>query len=76
MNARGVAVQGALAVLGLIAALLTWQREPEGQPGEVTVLDISKRALQQARYDDAARFVEGLREHAEVEIHRALVRIS
>lgn len=58
MNARGVALQGGLAALGLLAALLTWQREPEGMPGEVTVLDISKRALQQVRYDDANRFVE------------------
>jgi hypothetical protein len=62
MNARGVALQGALAALGLLAALFTWQREPEGQPGEVTVLDISKRALQRVRYDDATRFVELFRD--------------
>ncbi|WP_224241594.1 hypothetical protein [Hyalangium gracile] len=62
MNARGVALQGGLAALGLLAALLTWQREPEGLPGEVTVLDISKRALQRARFDDATRFVEVFRE--------------
>ncbi|WP_224372935.1 DUF4340 domain-containing protein [Hyalangium versicolor] len=62
MNARGVALQGGLAALGLLAALLTWQREPEGMPGEVTVLDISKRALQRVRYDDATRFVEVFRE--------------
>ncbi|MBN1204432.1 MAG: hypothetical protein JXB05_05865 [Myxococcaceae bacterium] len=58
MNVRGVALQGTLAAVGLVAAFLTWQREPEGLPGEVTVLDISKRALQKARYDDASRFVE------------------
>ena len=58
MNARGVALQGGLAALGLVAAFLTWQREPEGQPGEVTVLDISKRALQQVRYEDPTRFAE------------------
>ncbi len=62
MNARGVALQGALAALGLLAALFTWQREPEGQPGEVTVLDISKRALQKVRFDDASRFVELFRD--------------
>lgn len=62
MNTRGVALQGALAALGLLAALFTWQREPEGQPGEVTVLDISKRALQKVRYDDATQFVELFRE--------------
>jgi hypothetical protein len=58
MNVRGVALQGTLAAVGLVAAFLTWQREPEGLPGEVTVLDISKRALQKVRYDDANRFVE------------------
>jgi hypothetical protein len=58
MNARGVALQGGLAALGLVAAFLTWQREPEGQPGEVTVLDISKRALQRVRFEDATRFAE------------------
>lgn len=62
MNSRGVALQGVLAALGLLAALFTWQREPEGQPGEVTVLDISKRALQSVRFDDASRFVELFRD--------------
>lgn len=58
MNARGLAVQGALAAVGLVAAFLTWQREPEAQPGEITVLDISKRALDKARFEDATRFAE------------------
>jgi hypothetical protein len=58
MNARGLALQGGLAALGLVAAFLTWQREPEGQPGEVTVLDISKRALQRVRFEDPTRFAE------------------
>ncbi|KFE67799.1 hypothetical protein [Hyalangium minutum] len=58
MNARGLALQGGLAALGLVAAFLTWQREPEGQPGEVTVLDLSKRALQKVRYEDPTRFAE------------------
>lgn len=58
MNARGVSLQGALAVVGLVAAFLVWQREPEGMPGEVTVLDVSQRALQRVRYDDANRFAE------------------
>jgi len=58
MNARGVALQGGLAALGLVAAFLTWQREPEGQPGEVTVLDLSKRAIQRVRYEDPTRFAE------------------
>ncbi len=58
MNVRGVTLQAGLAVVGLVAAFLVWQREPEGAPGEVTVLDISKRALERVRYDDANRFVE------------------
>ncbi|HYI00414.1 hypothetical protein [Hyalangium sp.] len=62
MNARGVALQGVLAVAGLLAAYLTWQREPEGQPGEITVLDISKRALQRVRFEDATRFAELFRD--------------
>jgi hypothetical protein len=61
MNARGVALQGGLAALGLVAAFFTWQREPEGQPGEVTVLDLSKRALQRVRYEDPNRFAEVFR---------------
>lgn len=58
MNTRGLALQGALAAVGLVAAYLTWQREPEGMPGEITVLDISKRAIEKARWEDATRFVE------------------
>ncbi|HEX8699529.1 MAG TPA: hypothetical protein VF815_11875 [Myxococcaceae bacterium] len=62
MNVRGVTLQAGLAVVGLVAAFLVWQREPEGAPGEVTVLDVSKRSLQRVRYDDAARFVELFRD--------------
>jgi hypothetical protein len=58
MNVRGVTLQAGLAVVALVAAFLVWQREPEGTPGEVVVADISKRALQRVRYDDATRSVE------------------
>ncbi|MDC0714099.1 hypothetical protein POL68_36880 [Stigmatella sp. ncwal1] len=58
MNTRGVWVQGVLAVVGLVAAFFVWQREPEGIPGEVTVLDVSKRSLQRVRYEDASRTAE------------------
>ena len=58
MNTRGLALQGALAAVGLVAAYLTWQRAPEGMPGEITILDISKRALEKARWEDATRYVE------------------
>jgi hypothetical protein len=58
MNARAVGLHVALAAVALVAAFLVWQREPEGLPGDVSVLDISRRALQRVRYDDATRFVE------------------
>ncbi len=58
MNTRGLALQGALAAVGLVAAFFTWQREPEGMPGEITILDISKRALEKVRWEDATRYVE------------------
>jgi hypothetical protein len=58
MNTRGLALQGVLAAVGLVAAFLTWQREPEGMPGEITILDISKRALEKVRWEDATRSVE------------------
>lgn len=58
MNARAAALQGALAVLGLVASYFVWQREPEETPGEVTVLEASRRALQRVSYEDGARFVE------------------
>ncbi len=52
MTGKGVALQGALAVVGLAAAYLTWQRQPELQAGEVFVLDITKNDLQKIRFDD------------------------
>ncbi|MBJ6765421.1 hypothetical protein JGU66_32110 [Myxococcaceae bacterium JPH2] len=58
MKAAGVALQGALAVAALVAAFFVWQREPEGTPGEVTVLDVPARSLDLLRYEDEARFVE------------------
>jgi hypothetical protein len=67
MNARGVAIQGALAVAGLVAAFFVWQREPEGMPGEVTVLDVSTRSLQRVRYEDAARVSELYRDPKDAE---------
>jgi hypothetical protein len=74
MNSRAVALQVALAAVGLVAAFLVWQREPEGVPGEVTVLDISKRALQRVRYDDSTRSVELYRDAQDEE--QVWVRIT
>ena len=52
MNSKAVALQGGLALLGLAAAYITWQRQPELQAGEVFVLDITKNELQTLRFDD------------------------
>ena len=52
MTGRAAAVQGGLAVLGLIAANFTWQREPERAPGAVTVIDAGKSDVTMVRYDD------------------------
>lgn len=58
MNPRAVVPQVVLALLGLVAAFLVWRREPEALPGEVPVLDVSRRALLSVRYEDAERVVE------------------
>ena len=58
MKAQGLAVQAGLAVAGLAAALLVWQREPESAPGEVVVVEASRRSLSRVRYEDGARTSE------------------
>jgi hypothetical protein len=65
MRARGVVLQGVLAVAGLVAAFFVWQREPVGAPGEVVVLDAPKGALERVRYEDASVQVELFREGKE-----------
>jgi hypothetical protein len=52
VTGKSAAVQGGLAVLGLLAAHMTWQREPERAPGEVTVIDASKADVPRIRYED------------------------
>ena len=52
MTGRSAALQGGLAVAGLLAAHLTWQREPERAPGEVTIIDASKADVARVRYED------------------------
>lgn len=58
MKARDLALQGALAVVALVAAYLVWQRAPSGAPGDVTVVELPARALDKVRYEDEARYVE------------------
>jgi hypothetical protein len=52
VTGRSAAIQGGLAALGLLAAHLTWQREPERAPGEVVVIDGSKADVPRVRYED------------------------
>jgi hypothetical protein len=52
VTGRSAASQGGLAALGLLAAYLTWQREPERAPGEVTVIDASKADVSRVRFED------------------------
>jgi Domain of unknown function (DUF4340) len=58
MRAKGAALQGGLAAIGLLAAYATWQREPERAPGEVVVVDAGKADLTMVRYDEDKRFTE------------------
>ncbi len=53
MTGRSAALQGGLALAGLIVANFTWQRAPERAPGEVTVIDASKSDVSHVRYEDA-----------------------
>jgi hypothetical protein len=52
MNSRAVAVQGGLALAGLISAYFTWQRQPELMAGEVFALDIARSDLEKVRFED------------------------
>jgi hypothetical protein len=52
MTYRQVAVQGGLALVALVAAYFTWQREAELAPGEVVVVDINKGELTAVRFED------------------------
>lgn len=52
MTGRSAAIQGGLAVIGLVAAHFTWQREPERAPGAATVIDASKSDVSVVHYAD------------------------
>ena len=58
MTGKAAALQGGLAALGLITAHLTWQREPERAPGEVTVIDASKNDLGRIHFEDETTTID------------------
>ena len=58
MKARSAALQGGLAVAGLIAAYVTWQRPKESFKAEsVVVVDATKNSLERIRYEDGVRAI-------------------
>jgi len=58
VTGRGAAIQGGLAVVGLLVAHFTWQREPERAPGAVAVVDATKSDVSRVRYEDEFGSVE------------------
>jgi hypothetical protein len=58
VTGKAAALQGGLAALGLITAHLTWQREPERAPGEVTVIDAGKNDLGKVHFEDDVNAVD------------------
>jgi len=61
MRAPSAAIQGALALVGLIAAYTTWQRAPEVAPGDVVVIEGTKSSLEKVRHQDRGRWIELVR---------------
>ncbi|HEX2572616.1 MAG TPA: hypothetical protein VH877_23915 [Polyangia bacterium] len=59
MRARGTAIQGTLAAIGLLTAYSTWQREATvDTPGEAVVVSASSSDLQKVHYDDGKGWME------------------
>ncbi len=59
MKASSAGLNGALAVIGLIAAWVTWQRPKESTNDDnVTVLEATKSSLTSVRYEDGERALE------------------
>jgi hypothetical protein len=59
VKARSAALQGGLALAGLVAAYVTWQRPKDsGKAESVVIVDASKKSLERVRYEDGTRVVE------------------
>jgi hypothetical protein len=58
MTGRAAAIQGGLAAAGLLAAYLTWQRQPERAPGAVTVIDAVKAEVTHVHFADDTNSVD------------------
>ena len=58
MKARSAALQGGLALAGLVAAYVTWQRPKDSFKSEsVVVVDAAKNSLERVRYEDGVRSI-------------------
>jgi hypothetical protein len=59
VKTRSAAIQGSLALVGLVAAYVTWQRPKETSKSEsVLIADASKSSLERVKYSDGTRAVE------------------
>ena len=58
MTGKAATLQGGLAALGLITVYLTWQRQPDGQPGDVTLIDAGKNDLGRIHFEDDTAVVD------------------
>ncbi len=65
MTGRAAAIQGGLAAIGLLAAQLTSQRQPEHAPGSVTVIDATKMDVTHVHYTDDHSAVDFERGHGD-----------
>lgn len=65
MKSRSVAIYGALALLGLLAAWRTWQSpEDTAKADQAVILDATRQTLERVRYDDGTRFIDVTRRTA------------
>jgi hypothetical protein len=65
VTGRAAATQGGLAAIGLLAALVTSQRQPEHAPGSVTVIDATKMDVTHVHYTDEHNAVDFERGHGD-----------
>ena len=65
MTGRAAATQGGLAAIGLLAALVTSQRQPDHAPGSVTVIDATKTDVTHVHYADDHNAVDFERGHGD-----------
>ncbi len=58
MKPRGALLQGALALIGLGAVYVTWQKPEQPSSDEVVILDLPRGDLHRIRYQDGTRWIE------------------